>query len=420
MNYRARASIESRAHAHPDAILARLLHTHRRRFRSAGASANAVAVPATAQTTGLVANPWLAAHSHADHEWLARTGRFAQPQTAANTLGAVDDAQALALFLRDRTGRSSHTLRAYGAELRRLMRWCGTHGFGPLSDLTRQQLLAYRHTLEHGSPGTADTSPPLSEATRTRALAVVASLYGYWYSTGYLHANPAAGLSAGSRARSGFVPTRLIPSALLDACDAWLDANSAGDLLPALRQRAIWALYRYAGVRLAELAWSAETALPRLEAEAPGRWTLYVCGKGRKVRAIPLPAQCMVVLRAYRRARGLPPEPSAHETLPVIHGSKGEALQQTGLYREIKAIFAVVADGLQAREPAQAMLLRAASPHWLRHAYARTLVVDHQVPLPAAQALLGHASVQTTAAYAKTDLTQLRAFVDATFADDVP
>ena len=83
-------------------------------------------------------------------------------------------------------------------------------------------------------------------------------------------------------------------------------------------------------------------------------------------------------------------------------------------------LLAIVADGLQAREPAKAMLLRAASPHWLRHAYARTLVVDHQVPLPAAQALLGHASVQTTAAYAKTDLTQLRAFVDATFADDVP
>lgn len=30
---------------------------------------------------------------------------------------------------------------------------------------------------------------------------MVASLYRYWYDTGYLHANPAAGLSAGSRAR---------------------------------------------------------------------------------------------------------------------------------------------------------------------------------------------------------------------------
>jgi hypothetical protein len=34
--------------------------------------------------------------------------------------------------------------------------------------------------------------------------------------------------------------------------------------------------------------------------------------------------------------------------------------------------------------------------------------------LPAAQALLGHASVQTIAGYAKTDVSKLRAFVDTT------
>lgn len=410
----------------PETVLARLLHTHRRRIRSTAALASEATVPTAAEARGAVAaNPWLAAYGPADHAWLTRAGRFAQPHAAANTLGAADDAQALALFLRDRTGRSPHTLRAYGAELRRLMRWCGAHELGPLSDLTRQRLLGYRHALQHGETGREDAAPPLSEATRTRALAVVASLYGYWYDTGYLHANPAAGLSAGSRTRAGFAPTRLIPPALLAACDAWLEAPefaaaNTTNTLAAQRRRAIWALYRYAGVRLAELAWSTEIALPRLEAEAPGRWTLYVCGKGRKARAIPLPVPCVTVLRAYRQARGLPSEPPAHEALPVIHGNKGEALQSAGLYREVKAIFAAVADGLQAREPAQALLLRAASPHWLRHAYARTLVVDHQVPLPAAQALLGHASVQTTAAYARTDLTQLRAFVDATFADDGP
>jgi len=42
------------------------------------------------------------------------------------------------------------------------------------------------------------------------------------------------------------------------------------------------------------------------------------------------------------------------------------------------------------------------------------------VPLSAAQALLGHASVQTTAAYAKTDLRQLRTFVEQTFANPTP
>jgi integrase/recombinase XerC len=71
----------------------------------------------------------------------------------------------------------------------------------------------------------------------------------------------------------------------------------------------------------------------------------------------------------------------------------------------------------QMQDEADALLLRSVSPHWLRHAYARTLVVDQGVPLPAAQALLGHASVQTTAEYAKTDLSTLRAFVDKGFAD---
>ena len=38
------------------------------------------------------------------------------------------------------------------------------------------------------------------------------------------------------------------------------------------------------------------------------------------------------------------------------------------------------------------------------------------MPLPAARALLGHASVQTTAGYSKTNLSQLCTFVDVTFA----
>lgn len=37
------------------------------------------------------------------------------------------------------------------------------------------------------------------------------------------------------------------------------------------------------------------------------------------------------------------------------------------------------------------------------------------MPLPAAQVLLGHASVQTIAAYGKTDLPQIREFVAELF-----
>jgi integrase/recombinase XerC len=121
------------------------------------------------------------------------------------------------------------------------------------------------------------------------------------------------------------------------------------------------------------------------------------------------------VLTAYRQLRGLPARPNSYEHTSLIHGIKGGSLRNSGLCNEVKAIVEAVADRLEKIDHAGAARLRSASPHWLRHAYARPLVVDHQVPLPAAQALLGHASVRTTAGYAKTDLSRLRAFVDATF-----
>ncbi|WP_240746102.1 hypothetical protein [Cupriavidus oxalaticus] len=75
-------------------------------------------------------------------------------------------------------------------------------------------------------------------------------------------------------------------------------------------------------------------------------------------------------MRAYRLAGGLPAEPPAHEALPLIHGNKGEAMQAAGLYRKPKTLLAAVAASPADNDPAQALLLRKASPHWQRHAYA--------------------------------------------------
>lgn len=401
----------------PEDVLERLIRTHRRRFRRMEGT-----MPMLQDVDG--AHAWLAAiepqHTDALVSWLARGGRFVNRDAATNTLAVIDDAQAVALFLRERASRSRHTLRAYAADLRRLVGWCRDRHLGPLSNLTRNDLLAYRDHLRTAratvaADGRQRASVP-GERTQARALAVVASLYQYWFETGYLIANPASGLVTGTQARTGFAPQRFLPPTALAACDAWMANMPAGaDDLAVLRRRAIWVLYRYGGVRLAELAWTIGTNLPRIEVEDGGQWTLYVHGKGDKPRAIPLPAMAIAPLSAYRAMRGLPAEPAAHEVLPLIHGFKGGSLQEGGLYAEVKAIFDAVADSLQASNPARAVLLRAASPHWLRHAYAKALVVDHQVPLPVAQALLGHASVQTTAGYAKTDLSQLRAFVDGSF-----
>lgn len=400
-------------------VLERLLHTHRRRFKPARDRFPAT-VPENEPIQALLA-PLDTSGSPHTTTWLARGGRFVNRHADTNTLAVADDAQAVALFLRDRASRSRHTFRAYIAELRRLIHWCQHRQLGPLSDVTRNDLLSYRDALRGVRAEMADSgqhSVIPSEKTRARALAVVASLYQYWFDTGYLSANPAAGLVTGAHPRTMFAPQRFIPIEILMACDDWVFQDSldvaASDITLA-RRRAIWALYRYSGVRLAELAWSIDNGLPRVEADNAEQWTLYVSGKGNKLRAIPLPIVCIDVLRMYRVARGLSSEPKGHEQLPLIHGFKGGSLQEAGLYSEVKLIFDAVAERIEQSDLENATLLRASSPHWLRHAYAKTLVVDHKVPLPVAQSLLGHASVQTTAAYAKTDLSQLREFVEASF-----
>lgn len=402
----------------PEVVLARVLRAHARRFKCAGAALLTTTNGERLQEPVLTGADLPAAL----RGWFARAGRFVAVASATNTLGVGDDAQAVALFLRDRASRSPHTARAYLTEIRRLVAWCIAHELGPLSDLTRHDLLEYKRTLHSPLRDVADAAQPegrLSESTQARALAVCASLFRYWTETGYLTANPAAGLVRGQRRHAGFAPTRMLSAAQLSACDVEVEAVDH-DIEPliAARRRAIWSLYRYAGVRLVELVWSDERQLPALDLDPNGRWTLNVCGKGQKARAIPLPAGCVSSLQAYRRLRGLPEQPAPGEHVALVHGLKGGTLRGSGLYDEVKAIFRAAAARLEPTDPASAATLRRASPHWLRHAYARTLVVDRLIPLPAAQALLGHASIQTTAGYAKTDLSQLRAFVDRAFDSD--
>jgi site-specific recombinase XerD len=452
-----------------DVILTRVLRAHRRRFRylpdaladdktgigrgTHNPPGDAVGGPVITETTNTLA---LAASGNQDpavlRAWLTRAGRFMNA-TTTNSLGATDDAQALALFLRDRAQRSPHTLRAYRSELRRLIGWCEAHRRGPLSDLTRDDLLAFRRSLgDAGRQGRASgtaraipsgpheapaTHPFRSDASRRRALAVISSLFRYWQKTGYLVVNPAVELSGDGAARMTWTPARILPARLLMLGDAVTAGDRPVGVSPVVwaRRCAIWSLYRFSGARLAELEWSAEQGLPRLSVDEAARkdvdttagvasvlpdpvglaWTLHVRGKGGKVRAIPLPSRCAPVLRDYRVLRGLPAEPAPFESIPLIHSEKRDTLGHSGLYDEVKAVLRAAEETVPTSDAATRALLHAASTHWLRHGYARTLVVDHAVPLPVAQTLLGHASVQTTAAYARTDLTQLREFVEGSF-----
>jgi integrase/recombinase XerC len=405
-------------------ILARVLQ-QRRRFRLAppadahvGTLGNAHGEPQdslAAPDSALASGPLLP--TGIGSAWLARSGRFANPVALTNTLGVADDAQAVRLFLRERAAHSPHTLRAYLTELRRLAAWCVCERLGPLSDLTRQDLMAYREAVQAPHAGAAGAIRQAAPATVARALAVVSSLFAWWHRTGYLTVNPAEGLAAGRQARMAWTPVRFLSAAALSHCDTLMAGDPPGNMPPAIwaRRRAIWSLYRFSGVRLAELVWDEARATPWIAVDEARQWTLHVTGKGGKPRAVPLPSVCLPAVRAYRHLRALPDAPRAGERLPLIHSERGRALGPSGLYDEVQAVFALAVEKLPPADGAMRAALEAASTHWLRHGYARTLVVDHRVPLPVAQTLLGHASVQTTAAYARTGQSETRAFVEGSF-----
>ncbi|KVO99011.1 hypothetical protein BGV60_04515 [Burkholderia ubonensis] len=209
--------------AAPGAVLMHVLRTHARRCKCSETGLPAITQGEQLQEPALLVSNLPAAL----RAWFARAGRFAAVASATNTLGVGDDAQAVALFLRDQASRSPHTARAYLTEIRRLGTWCLAHELGPLSDLTRHDLLEYKSMLHHPSrevAGDAQLERKLSESTQARALAVVASLFRYWTETGYLTANPAAGLVRGQRRHAGFAPTRMLSSAQLAACDVEVNA----------------------------------------------------------------------------------------------------------------------------------------------------------------------------------------------------
>ncbi len=237
----------------PAAIVLAVLKSHKTRFRLVTPG-----IPSTTTQTSVEGKPL--PFTVALRSWLQRTGRLYNPHEHTNTLGSNDDYEAVSAFLRERTSRSIHTWRAYTKELERLVTWCQEQDLGPLSDLTRQELLRYQSHLQKVQPGTKPIegqepvpTRSLVEKSQARSIAVVASLYRYWHSTGYLQGNPAAGLTGGSRAQAGFAPTRLVSAEHLALCDAFVERSMrASQPLQAAdvnvwRSAAIWHLFRFSG-----------------------------------------------------------------------------------------------------------------------------------------------------------------------------
>ncbi len=353
--------------------------------------------------------------------------------TAACTLRAANDHEAIAAWLRAKGAHReaevagegaeaalSATQRSYRKEAERLLLWSVLERSKPLSSLTEDDAAAYRAFLaapppswcgprhhQRWSPLWRPLEGPLTAAALRQALAIVRSLCAFLVGHGYLAANPFVALALPTLPRRPLGASRTLSFAQWDHLDRLLTESDDGPVGRRLRRAMRW-LYA-TGLRLAEIT------AARCEDLAPPRrpqddWLLSVTGKGGRRRQVPVPAELVAELEAELALHGYEDRvgAAANRRIAVLARFGGDAgtprpWSASGLYQAVKAFAAQVADGL---EGAEAHQLRKASTHWLRHSHGAHSLRGRpgQPPLllRTVQNNLGHVSAATTASYLGT------------------
>ncbi|HZZ04101.1 phage integrase family protein [Paraburkholderia sp.] len=371
-----------------------------------------------------------------NHRGTNRAGAFAY-------IRAPHDLAAIHAWLHRYRDRPA-TLRAYTRELERLILWAVVVRGVAVSSMTVEDCEAYKDFLAAPSP--AFTGPKqsrrsgrwrpfapggLSADSQAYAVRVLRAAFAWLTDVRYLAGNPwAAVTDPVTVTREVAVQVgRALPGALWTGMRAALDARCAGD--PAegsaaeARQwrtaRAAILLMGDSGLRRDEAAHARRENLrapPHTAGGAPV-WALTVVGKRRRQRTVPVSAATIVALREHWADRGrdfdaplesaplivplaIPATPSAREK----HGGKIEASYTADALGHLvrQGVQRLTAD-LAANptvSPADLVVLANTSAHAFRHTFG-TRAVARDMPVDVVQAILGHASLQTTSIYVRAE-----------------
>lgn len=382
--------------------------------------------PASAATTGIApASPVLALlfdlSSELDGSAGSNRATAARSQIAANA-----DIDALKAWLA-RFTQTKTTFDSYRKEAERLLLWSVIELRKPLASLTHEDLLAYQRFLADPQPahrwvmpagrkrarGDAGWRPfagPLSPASQRQAIVILNTLFSWLVHAGYLAGNPLSLFRQRQRHAAPRV-VRYLDDAMwqeVKATIADLPRDTPRHLEHYYRVRWLFTLLYLSGMRISEVANNTMGAFfPRRDRAGATRWWLEIVGKGDKLRLVPATTELIDELATYRRASGLPPEPAAGETRPLLApiGGKARPMTRSAIHIIAKQVFARTADRVRARGPDHAHtadILDAASAHWLRHT-AGSAMATGDMDLRHVRDNLGHASLTTTSRYLHSD-----------------
>ena len=298
---------------------------------------------------------------------------------------------------------------------------------------------------------------PLNDQSVVLTFAAIGTMFASWKSQGYLISNPAEGIATPKRETATMDVMRSFSVQNLQVIGATFRSLEEG--AKKRRLAAIIRLLESSGLRREEVEkakWG-DLARARLEGRETDDLVLSVEGKGRRMRMVPINEATHQALLAHLadrqelalegvlahyRAVKLPDMPligvlderwikgmakkrhverrplagemphSVVEGMSTAHledwsvNSHG-GLSASAMYSLLKSFFrecaALAGEDLGAKGAMRGTFLKA-STHWLRHTFAHHALKSSDKDLTVVQALMGHASITTTAIYIKADL----------------
>lgn len=274
-------------------------------------------------------------------------------------------------YLTVELGLSVNTRQAYERDLRLFCKTLGFKNSDALVNVSREQITGYMTQLKEKG---------LAAATIARKLAAIKAFYRFMTAEGYMDANPAEVVEAGTKGIK-------LPRVLSE--DEVVRLLNQPDITTAdgFRDRTMLEVLYATGMRVSELI--------NLTLELVDLNMKYIIafGKGSKERIVPLGSVAAEFLQQYLEKVRPKLTHADRNTNIVFLAFGGHELTRQRFWQIIRAY------------GRKANINKALTPHILRHSFA-THLLDNGADLRSVQELLGHSDISTTQIY--THLTNKR------------
>lgn len=274
-------------------------------------------------------------------------------------------------YLTVELGLSANTRQAYERDLRLFCKTLGFKNSDALVNVNREQITGYMTQLKEKG---------LAAATIARKLAAIKAFYRFMTAEGYMDANPAEVVEAGTKGIK-------LPRVLSE--DEVVRLLNQPDITTAegFRDRTMLEVLYATGMRVSELI---NLTLERVDLNMK---YIIAFGKGSKERIVPLGSVAAEFLQRYLEKVRPKLTHEDRNTNIVFLAFGGHELTRQRFWQIIRAY------------GRKANINKALTPHILRHSFA-THLLDNGADLRSVQELLGHSDISTTQIY--THLTNKR------------